>query len=48
LELKEKIKLLETPESTPTSKSKSKPVIEKEPTSNTPLVLSKGKDGSTF
>ena len=48
LELKEKIKLLETPEPTPTPKSKSKPVIEKEPTSNTPLVLSKGKDGSMF
>jgi len=48
LELKEKIKLLETPETTPTPKFKSKPVIEKEPTSNTPLVLSKGKDGSMF
>jgi hypothetical protein len=46
LELKEKIKLLETPE--PTPKSKYKVVIEKEPTSNTPLVLSKGKDGSMF
>ena len=48
LELKEKIKLLETPEPTPTLKPKSKVVIEKEPTSNTPLVLSKGKDGSMF
>lgn len=48
LELKEKIKLLETPEPTPTPKSKSKPVIEKEPTSNTSLVLNKGKDGSAF
>jgi len=48
LELKEKIKLLETPEPTPTPKFKSKPVIEKEPTSNTPLILSKGKDGSMF
>jgi hypothetical protein len=48
LELKDKIKLLETPEPTPTPKSKSKVVIEKEPTSNTPLVLSKGKDGSMF
>jgi predicted RNase H-like nuclease (RuvC/YqgF family) len=50
LELKEKIKLLETPEPTPTPtlKPKSKAVIEKEPTSNEPLVLSKGKDGSMF
>lgn len=48
LELKDKIKLLENPEPTPTPKSKSKPVIEKEPTSNTPLVLTKGKDGSMF
>lgn len=48
LELKDKIKLLENPEPTPTPKFKSKPVIEKEPTSNTPLILTKGKDGSMF